>query len=80
MKREDIQKMARDIIESGAVESDYIEYKKSASGRDTILKTACAFCNNYMNREIAGSVPFQSDACSYPRQASRSWIVPCVCR
>ena len=52
MKREDIQKMARDIIESGAVESDYIEYKKSASGRDTILKTACAFCNNYMNREI----------------------------
>lgn len=25
MKREDIQKMARDIIESGAVESDNIE-------------------------------------------------------
>ena len=52
MKREDIQKMARDIIESGAVESDYIEYKRSAETRGSILKTACAFCNNYMNREI----------------------------
>lgn len=52
MKREDIRKMAHDIIESNAVESDYIEYKKSASGKGTILKTACAFCNNYMNHEI----------------------------
>lgn len=52
MKREDIRKMAPDIIESGAVESDYIEYKRSAETRSSILKTACAFCNNYMNREI----------------------------
>ena len=52
MKREDIRKMAHDIIESGAVESDYIEYKRSAETRGSILKTACAFCNNYMNREI----------------------------
>ena len=52
MKREDIRKMAHDIIEGGAVESDYIEYKRSAETRGSILKTACAFCNNYMNREI----------------------------
>ena len=51
MKREDIQKMARDIIESGAVESDYIEYKKSASGRDTILKTACGQRQRYHTQD-----------------------------
>ena len=53
MKRDDIQRMAHDIIERGAVENDYIEYKKSASMKDKILKTACAFANNYMNREIS---------------------------
>ena len=52
MKREDIQRMAHDIVEHCAVENDYIEYKKSASIKDKILKTACAFANNYMNREI----------------------------
>ncbi len=45
MKREDILKMAHDIIENCAVESDNIEYKKSADVRSSILKTACAFCN-----------------------------------
>jgi len=52
MKREDIRKMAHDIIERCAVESDNIEYKKSADVKASILKTACAYCNNYMNREI----------------------------
>lgn len=52
MKTEDILRMAHDIIEKCAVESDCIEYKKTASIKDTILKTACAFANNYMNREI----------------------------
>ena len=52
MKREDIRKMAHDIIDRCAVESDNIEYKKSADVKAGILKTACAYCNNYMNREI----------------------------
>ena len=52
MRTEDIQRMAHDIIDRCAVENDYIEYKKSTVSKDGILKTACAFANNYMNREI----------------------------
>lgn len=52
MKQEDIRRMAHDIIDRCAVENDYIEYKKSVSFQDKILKTACAYANNYMNREI----------------------------
>jgi hypothetical protein len=52
MKANDIIRMAHDIIDSCAIENDYIEYKKSADIKDGILKTACAFSNNYMNREI----------------------------
>lgn len=52
MKVSDIRKMAHDVLDRCAVEDDYIEYKKSATFRDTILKTACAYANNYMNREI----------------------------
>ncbi len=54
MKIENIRRMAHDIINQCAVENDYIEYKKSAADvvKDGILKTACAFANNYMNREI----------------------------
>lgn len=46
--------LAHDIIDRCAVEDDHIEYKKSASDvvKNGILKTACAFANNYMNREI----------------------------
>ena len=44
--------MAHDIVKQGAVENDYIEYKASAHQKDSILKTACAYGNNYMNREI----------------------------
>lgn len=52
MKLEDIKRLAHSSIERNAVESDTIEYKKSAAIKDRILKTACAYANNYMNREI----------------------------
>ena len=48
----DIKRMAHDILENQSVESSSIEYKKSLNFRDKILKTACAFANNYMNNEI----------------------------
>lgn len=54
MKSDDIIRMAHDIVDRCAVENDYIEYKKSASDviKNSILKTVCAYANNYMNREI----------------------------
>lgn len=52
MQIEAIRRMAHDIIENAAIESDCIEYKKSATFKNKILKTVCAFANNYMNREI----------------------------
>ncbi|EFM64245.1 divergent AAA domain protein [Peptostreptococcus stomatis DSM 17678] len=48
----DIKRMARNILENQNIESSFIEYKKSANFKDKILKTACAFANNYMNNEI----------------------------
>ena len=47
-----IKKHANSILLNQSAECDYIEYKKSADIKDGILKTACAFANNYMNREI----------------------------
>lgn len=44
--------MAHNIIGNGHVENDFIEYKKSDTFKDKILKTVCAYANNYMNREI----------------------------
>lgn len=52
MQINDIKRMAHTIIEQGHIENDYIEYKKSAIFKAKILKTACAYANNYMNREI----------------------------
>ncbi|NCD01346.1 AAA family ATPase, partial [bacterium] len=52
MKISDIKKMAHSIIENQKIENSFIEYKKSAKFKDKILKTACAFANNYMNNEI----------------------------
>lgn len=52
MQINDIKRMAHTIIEQGHIENDYIEYKKSATFKAKILKTACAYANNYMNREI----------------------------
>lgn len=52
MKISDIKRMASSIIQKGHIESDYIECKKSAEFKAKILKTACAYANNYMNREL----------------------------
>ena len=52
MYSSDIKRLAHDILDSNRIENSFIEYKKSASFKDTILKTACAFANNYMNNEI----------------------------
>ena len=52
MQRADIKRMAHDILENQVLENSYIEYKKSVQFKDKILKTACAFANNYMNNEI----------------------------
>lgn len=52
MKTDDAVRMAESLVEQDHVECDYLEYKKSATFKASILKTACAFANNYMNREV----------------------------
>jgi len=52
MQVSNIEFMAKAIVELGRVECDFIEYKKTAQQKASILKTACAYANNYMNREI----------------------------
>ena len=52
MRLSDIKRMTNNILENQSMESSFIEYKKSAIFKDKILKTACAFANNYMNNEI----------------------------
>jgi predicted HTH transcriptional regulator len=52
MNIESIKIMAHELLEQRHIENDYIEYKKSDTFKDKILKTVCAFANNYMNREI----------------------------
>lgn len=52
MQLSNIEFMARAIVELGRVECDFIEYKRSDASKASILKTACAYANNYMNREI----------------------------
>ena len=52
MKANDIIRMAHDIIDSCAIENDYIEYKKSADIKDGILKTACTCQTNIWNKRI----------------------------
>ena len=52
MQIPNIKRMARNILENKNIENSFIEYKKSAKFKDKILKTACAFANNYMNDEI----------------------------
>lgn len=47
----DLQQSARSILEDRQIESDYIEYKKSSKQHDKIVKTICAYANNYMNRD-----------------------------
>ena len=50
----DIKRMAHSILENQNIKSSFIEYKKSANFKDKILKTACAFANNYMNNASIG--------------------------
>lgn len=50
MNHDKLKEEALKIIELGLPESDYIEYKSSEKQADKILKTICAFANNYMNR------------------------------
>ncbi len=52
MQLSDIKRMAHNILENQHVESSFIEYKKSINFKDKILKTDCAFANNYMNNEV----------------------------
>ncbi len=51
MNLNDLQQYAYHIIENNRAECDYIEYKKSHLQEDKILKTICAYANNYMNRD-----------------------------
>ncbi|MDR0832503.1 MAG: putative DNA binding domain-containing protein, partial [Bacillales bacterium] len=53
MKLDDIKREALKIIENGQAESDCIEYKKSSFQADKIIKTICAFANNYMKRNLS---------------------------
>ena len=52
MKVNDIKRMAHEILENNEIESDHVEYKKSIQFQGKILKTACAYANNFMNRDI----------------------------
>lgn len=47
----ELKNNARKIIEENRAECDYILYKRSCSQKDKILKTICAYANNYMNRD-----------------------------
>lgn len=52
MRIEDIRRKAHNILDRCAVEDDFIEYEKSLKNKDSILKTVCAYANNYMNRDL----------------------------
>ena len=47
-----IKKQANDILYKRVAECSYIEYKKSVLQRDKILKTICAFGNNYYDNDL----------------------------
>ena len=47
-----IKKQANEILISRAAEGSYIEYKASELQLDKILKTICAYGNNYYNNDI----------------------------
>ncbi len=52
MKIDEIKKLALKYLKENAIESDFLEYKKSHLQQDSILKTMCAFANNLMNRHL----------------------------
>lgn len=47
-----IKKLANDILRKKSIECEYIEYKKSDSFLDKILKTICAYGNNYYDNDM----------------------------
>lgn len=51
MNHKQMEEKALSIIKNGEVENDYIEYKKSKDHGSGIIKTICAYCNNYMKRQ-----------------------------
>lgn len=52
MDYEQIKKRANDILKKRFAECSYIEYKSSALQLDKILKTICAYGNNYYDNDI----------------------------
>ncbi len=52
MDYERIKKQANNILQSRSSESTYIEYKSSSKQFDKILKTICAYGNNYYDNDI----------------------------
>ena len=52
MDYERIKKRANEILRAGAAECSYIEYKASVHQKDRILKTLCAFGNNYYDNDM----------------------------
>lgn len=51
MNVKDLQVIAHGMIENKRAECDFVEYKTSYKQEDKILKTICAYANNYMNRD-----------------------------
>ena len=47
-----IKKQANEILKNKTIECSYIEYKSSEQQLDKILKTICAYGNNYYNNDI----------------------------
>ena len=47
-----IKKQANDILKTQAAECSYIEYKASSNQHNKILKTLCAYGNNYYDNDV----------------------------
>ena len=54
MDYERVKKQANEILRAGSAECSYIEYKASVHQKDRILKTLCAYGNNYYDKIIKG--------------------------
>ena len=52
MDYREIKKQANEILKNKTAECSYIEYKSSEQQLDKILKTICAYGNNYYNNDI----------------------------
>ena len=52
MDYERVKKQANEILRAGSAECSYIEYKASVHQKDRILKTLCAFGNNYCDHDM----------------------------